>query len=147
MSKSKCILLASANKYQGLTGYLEFLREERLKIVAAIKGSAQINHASECTFESLFDHFNEAQNPIHFFHYFGHSDAEQIYLHNEATGTRKISNRRLVDFLKCQKSLEIVFLNSCCSETLGELILSECESVKAVLETTTKVGDKQAAEF
>lgn len=152
MYSNKKIFIASANAYNGNHSYLEKLRIERTIIVNLIKNCIRpelVTEDNEATFQTIFDKFNDLidKPQITFFHYMGHSNAEQIYLHNDGEGNLKISNQTFVDFLMHQKKLEIVVLNSCCSETLGELILRDCPNVKAVIETTSLIGDEAAALF
>lgn len=150
MRTSKNILLAGANPKD--THYLDELRREIYGIMDALKevqNRREINLKKELqvSFKDLFDEFNKPGPKYNLFHFCGHSNAEQIILHDDLSGVQKISNDNFVNFLKIQTDLEVIFLNSCCSETLGELILKECSHIQAVIETTTIISDRSASEF
>ncbi|WP_421800009.1 hypothetical protein [Haliscomenobacter sp.] len=150
----KRILLASAQVNTNKE-YLDHLKEERDGIGRVLndsikKGKIALQQEKECTFEGLFDNFNAPDTKdkeINVFHYCGHSDGEQLYLQQDGAGNRMLSNQNLVNFFKYQKKLELVFLNSCSSETLGEMLLAECDHIQAVIETTSKISDLTAAKF
>lgn len=150
----KRILLASAQVNTNKE-YLDHLKNERDGIGRVLndsikKGKITLQQEKECTFNGLFDHFNAPDTKdkeINIFHYCGHSDGEQLYLQQDGVGNRMLSNQNLVNFFNYQKKLELVFLNSCSSETLGEMLLAECDHIQAVIETTSKVSDLTAAKF
>lgn len=153
MPVRKTLLLASANVFTK-PEYLEALRMERQGIrallsQAIVAGKVGIEQDAECTFPSLFDLFNQPaynySKTINLLHYSGHSSKEGIVLHEVDGGNETVTAERLADFLALQEGLEVVFLNSCCSKSIGEKLLGN--KIKAVIETTNVVGDSDAAKF
>lgn len=152
MPEQKTILLASANVLNN-QGYLRHLQEERRKILdvlhpSKIRQEIHIEREIEVSFGELFNQFNTPgyfQRPINLLHYSGHSTEEELILEDAVEGNKTISAQQLADFLKLQPRLEVVFLNSCCSASIGELLLKS--GIGAVIETTTAVGDVDAARF
>lgn len=152
MPTQKTILLASANVLDN-RDYLIHLKDERRKILdilhpLRLRQEVHIEREIEISFSELFDQFNKPgyfQQPINLFHYSGHSNEEKLILEDAVGGNKSISARQLADFLKLQPGLEVVFLNSCSSESIGALLLDS--GVGAVIETTTVIRDADASRF
>ncbi len=152
MPGQKTILLASANVLDNMD-YLKRLQAERRTIIdilhpSRLRQELNIEKEVELTFSELFEQFNQlgfSQRPINLFHYSGHSTEEALLLEDAMAGNKEMSARQVTDFLKLQKGLEVVFLNSCCSESIGEMLLES--GIGAVIETTSSVRDEEAARF
>lgn len=148
MPEQKTILLASANVLNN-PGYLAHLQKERRNIrnilqPSFIRREINIEQEVELSFNDLFAQFNRGKS-INLLHYSGHSTEEKLLLQDVGGDSKDLSANQLAAFLKLQPGLEVVFLNSCCSESIGELLLAS--GVNAVIETTTEVGDEDAARF
>ncbi len=151
MAKTKHILLASANVLNGID-YLSLLKEERDNIRSALhqlslSGKLRISESPETSFSDLFNKFNtygSAKKTV-LLHYCGHSDEESLVLQKRGGGIQEVCAADVAAFLELQRGLEVVFLNSCSSETIGEHILRG--NVGAVIETTRAIGDGEASRF
>lgn len=147
----KKILLASANVLNN-RGHLEFLKAEREAIIAiganaVAAGKISIEKEVEWSYQNLFDNFNNIHDhsKINLLHYTGHSDDGQLILQADGGGNVGISAKDFSDFIKQQDGLEVVFLNSCASESIGQYLTEN--GVPIVIETTKKINDFKAAEF
>ena len=144
------ILLAFANDKQNTgAGYLRGLTLERNAIRDALmkaeeNGLCQVLVEPDATVDRLFDIF---QNPLYrdriaIFHYGGHAESYSLLLESSSGGKAIANSEGLVPFLAKQKSLRLVFLNGCSSQTQSEELVSA--GLPAVIGTSQSINDSIA---
>ncbi|WP_157585636.1 CHAT domain-containing protein [Runella zeae] len=108
------------------------------------KGYADWREVSDFSFKKLASEFNDAyiSSQIRMIHYIGHSNKEAIISQQNGVPTL-LEKEDLVAYLKNQKNLKIIFLNSCYSGEIAKELSNA--GVPIVVGTTDKVGDHDAS--
>lgn len=146
----KGILLGSSNP--STEDYLDQLEKEvegihKILSASGLESKIEIFEETRFKLSRLFGRFNSRyKGKVHLLHYCGHSDEEKIYLEKPGSGVHAMDINDFASFLKLQPDIEVVFLNSCSSYVLGEQLLKG-SNIKAVIETTQPVEDKEAEAF
>ncbi len=108
------------------------------------KGYAEWRELSDFSFKKLATELNDAyiSSQIRMIHYIGHSNKEAIISQQNGVPTL-LEKEDLVAYLKNQKSLKFIFLNSCYSSEIAKELSNV--GVPIVVGTTDKVGDHDAS--
>ena len=141
------ILIARANDSER---YLSSLDDEVKGIKTALlstkaKEEYTLIEIPELDYESFKEKIIEPSmiNKVKIFHYCGHSDSNGIAFCNEQGDVEYISPDVLSGYLSNQGHLEMVFLNSCFSESMAERLVEA--GVPVVIGTTDLVNDDDSA--
>lgn len=150
-TERKGVLLASANPSR--EHYLDQLEQEveaiyNILSAPGLESKIAVFEETRMKLSRIFSRFNNRYaGKVHMVHYCGHSDEEKIFLEKPGTiATHAMDVGDFANFLKSQPDVEVVFLNSCSSYILGELLLKH-SNIQAVIETTQQVTDIEAATF
>jgi hypothetical protein len=128
-------------------GDLKSLSEEQNKIKDALQGlmaKGEINHADrgEMDKKQFFDYLSTWENRISLFHYAGHADENGLALQDIHAKFDPLADELL---LRNKASLCVVVLNGCSTQAHVKGLLDK--GVKAVIATSSPVGDTAATEF
>lgn len=139
------ILIGMANEQEDKARYLRNLPKELNEIREALKrpdqeGLCRVEIIQNAAIEEIFDAFLKWKDQIAVFHYAGHADGFQLMLES-AYGEEK----DLVDFLKEQKELKLVFLSGCASPEQAKKILEY--GVPIVIATYSEIQDEAGIRF
>ena len=148
----KKIVIASANVYNQVE-YLPLLNQERRAIIDTLRFLedryiVHIEKETNLTYGELFNLFNgrHKEKKPKLLHYCGHSSKWALELEQVSGDNKSLLKDEFRTFLSHQTGLEVIFLNSCSSEAIGEDILL-VGSIKAVIQTTRKIGDGEGVTF
>ncbi len=108
------------------------------------KGYANWRELSDFSFKKLATEFNDAyiSSQIRMLHYIGHSNKEALIGQQNGVPTL-LEKEDLVAYLKNQKNLKFIFLNSCYSAEIAKELSNA--GVPIVVGTTDKVSDNDAS--
>ena len=148
------IFLAFANEQggEGNQGYLRKLPEELRHLEGILdqaqqKGLCELKIKTNATLEQVLDVFQstEFRDRIAIFHYGGHASPTGLYLEADAGHAHEASAEGLAEFLGQQRSLELVFLNGCSTQSQARGLLDA--NVSAVIATSQAIEDEVATAF
>jgi hypothetical protein len=149
--KTPVIFLAFANE-RSHDAFLRKLTAELKGILRALepavqKERCQLRLLPAATQEEIAEVFQDEwyENRVWIFHYGGHADEDELWLETEAGGNRAFFSLGLARFLGAQPGLKLVFLNACATAEHVRLLLDA--NIPAVIATSRKIQDDQAAEF
>lgn len=130
--------------------YLRDLPRERREIKAALRDAAASRNCAliECpnaTVDEVLDECQLAGRRLTVFHFAGHADGRTLLFEQPDGGAAMIRAESLAQFLGKLKRLQLVVLNGC---STGDQVAALLRSgIKAVVATTTLVGDETACRF
>ncbi|MEL6853329.1 MAG: CHAT domain-containing protein [Bacteroidota bacterium] len=104
---------------------------------AADAGRLVFNLTPMATPEDLWQKFHRFHGAISLFHYGGHSDPNQLYLHEES-----LKGQSLATLLGLEPNLKLVFLNAC--KNAGQVADLFAAGVPAVIATSEYIADSMA---
>ena len=142
MPSEPIILLTFANDEDA---HLEMLKAESHAVYDALEdvdnnGIVEVKREESVTLDIIVDRLNKYQNDICIFHYSGHASGQ----HLELEGTTANADG-LAKLIAAAPNIQLVVLNGCASFGQVELLLEL--GIKAVIATTTAIGDTKAKEF
>jgi WD40 repeat protein len=141
------IFLAFAQDREEGGAYLRNLPVELDGIRKALQKARQADlcevvERSNTTVENILDIFQEYKDRIAVFHYGGHAGSYELLLES-LSGEHAIAHSEgLVSFLAKQKSLQLIFLNGCCSQQQALDLIAA--GLPAVVGTSQTIDDEIA---
>lgn len=144
------IFFASADNHS--LDYLPALHKEENEIGKALfkakdLGACQYYSILNASIKEIADTFLGFKDRIKIFHYAGHTHNGNLLLAPTSSEEIGMSRKRLGEFFKMQKGLELVFLNGCATIQQVEELLKENSQIKAVIGTTRDIEDQKAMNF
>lgn len=123
---------------------LQLKEEERVlrKLLAAAHDQGQIEYLSlgAATIDDVYQTFNRFHNRIALFHYSGHAGVRFLELEDV-----RARSANLATLIGMQENLKLVVLNGCSTSPQVETLFSK--GVKAIIATSSPVGDRKALQF
>ncbi len=142
MASQPIILLTFANDEDA---HLDMLKAESHAVYDALEdvdnnGVVEVKREESATLDIIADRFNKYQNDICIFHYSGHANGQHLSLEGTTANADGLAK-----LIAAAPNIQLVVLNGCASFSQVELLLEL--GVKAVIATTTAIGDTKAKEF
>ena len=140
-NSSPVVLLAFANDPRN---HLRFLADEHHAIKSALEpavrdGLCEIVELSNANVDLVRQTVQRLQGRIVAFHYGGHAGDFNLFLETPGGGNEATSGKSLAELLGRHQTLEIVFLNGCCTRQQTQALLDA--GVNAVISTDTTIND------
>jgi len=113
--------------------------------LAEREGKCRLLSIHAATPAKLIQAFQENQGQVAVFHYGGHSNEDELFLHQDYPGQGNTSAGSLAAFLASQPGLELAFLNGCLSLKQAEGY--HRAGARALVATDSPIGDEAARAF
>lgn len=146
----KVIFVALANKYQSNREFLPALMKERKLIedsLLKLDKQVELLVVPDASIDDIFNKFKDPRykDRICVFHFAGHGGGSILEFESVDGKGETAHMKHLIDFLKDQTKLKLVFLNAC--ETLGQIQYLQAAGIPNAILTDQKIGDDTAATF
>lgn len=150
MLKIPTIFLAFANDRKHPNRFLKALEPEKDAIKTILidylqKGYGNFFDATTSAPAKLIRDLNKFSNQIIIFHFSGHANGTFLNLENQEGENVMLHRNNLVEILKKEENLKLVFLNACA--TFDHVKLLHEAGIPAVLATTSEIADEAAKTF
>lgn len=142
------VFLAFANDRQRDGAYLRNLAQEAAQIRAkleAVPHLCKIVERHGATPAQILEIFRQNKDRIAIFHYAGHAEDFELLLETGQGERTRADARGLLEFLRQQRGLQLVFLNAC--STRAQVEAMHTADVPAVIATSRAVDDTLATAF
>jgi WD40 repeat protein len=142
------VFLAFANDRQRDGIYLRNLAQEAAQIRAkleAVPHLCQVIERHGVTPAQILEIFRKNKDRIAIFHYAGHAEDFELLLETGQGERTRADARGLLEFLRQQRGLRLVFLNACSTRAQVEAMYTA--DVPAVIATSRAVDDTVATAF